>query len=73
MLAKVDRQSIPSTQGIITALGEGPEIGLTKIKGTSYFEHQSAFVRPNPINILINVLEIQRAQRTVLLGVNAIW
>jgi hypothetical protein len=70
---KGEERGIPSTQVIIAVLNEEKEIGLTKIKGTSYFENLSVFVRTNSTNRIANVLEIQSDPKSCSFGGNAKW
>jgi hypothetical protein len=70
---KEEVQHIPSMWGIIAALKTEKEIGLTKIKGTAYFENFVCCVRINSTNLIANVLEIQSGSKSCSFGVDAEW
>ncbi len=61
-------QGTPSTQVTIAVSSGGKEIGLTKVKGTSFFENLSAFVRANSSNRIANCWNCRVTQSAVLLG-----
>jgi hypothetical protein len=72
-VAKGDEQGIPSMQVIAAALSREKEIGLTKIKGTPYFENLSAFIRTNSTDLIANVLEINSNSKSRSFEVDAKW
>lgn len=71
-MEKGEKQSTSSTPVINAALNEKKEIGLIKIKGTSYFENLSAVVRTNFTNRVANVLEIKSESKVCWFG-DAKW
>ncbi len=71
-MEKGEKQSTSSTPVINAALNEKKEIGLIKIKGTSYFENLSAVVRTNFTNRVANVLEIKSDSKVCWFG-DAKW
>jgi hypothetical protein len=56
----------------LMVLNEGKEISFTKIKGTSYLTHLSAFIQTSFYSTIVNTWKIQYDSMSCFFGVNAV-